>query len=1112
MSPASKKPTSGEPRDDDLPVVLGHGARHGGDVSHRCGASLRDAADGEWPASPRSTRPRSCVRSASGPATSRRSSADRRWAGRGRAGRQGRAAERRRFGARCSAWSWRRSTPRWRPRRKAAAQRDCALAERPRTSPGPPPRRGQAAGPSPSQPPDGTGHPRAGGAGAVVPPRAGAPRRRTVALSVGHGPAPPRRPTTGGPPSCGSRIATDLATFVELAPAAGPPPEPPLARLGPALAGGLSGMILEDAGRLQIRLGLAVPPSRRRATVALPRRRPCGVPLGARARRGHAPERSRDRGAHRLPAGDRGARAALACSGRARESGSGRCERRSWRRSAGPSGGPWRSRHSSSAAGSCSSCCHSSPADGRGHRDPGLARRSRCSCSAADARGRAVHRRPSCWRRLLALAAAGLAGSWLDLALVREATEDEDVDRGWRAGSPLRPRGRSRIRLARASPDAARARLWRRARHQRRPTTSSSRPATRASRSSDADLRPRARRRCRRRAVAWLVGETVGAAGGAPGGGGRTGADRPARVVPAGRLARAAWRRSCSTSAVIVGLTLPFLLSLGRTWEHVRALRPRAGRHRPARRPPSCCSSRLDPRARDPRCRPRVARERVDRGGRSRLSRDVTEAARRASERSRRGPERPLLHCPPIAAVHPRRGVIDGGARRRNGSDLRRPSATPSARSSTTRSSSSGIQLAVIYWMHALARGVVLGVPGHAGPVGQPARAVPRRRRSSSSSRRSSSRSRSSPTGSSGPQERIGDVYERNLAEEAMLAEIEAIPHCPTCDRRVEAAWIICPTCRTRLNRVCPNCTRLVGLDWSLCAWCGREFERHDQIAASADRADREPADARGAAGRRARGRERADPPHGPAPRAGPRTKPRTVDRAAPMPEDRPEEPARRDHPAAGLGLTTFTIEGRQRARPVRRRLARDVHRRGMASPSTRSASAASPAACCSSSGCWRCRSGSSSSAAPRRSSAARPARPTPARRRSSSSSPSSPISRLAGFVVGLPLVADRGSIPVPVGRPDRRVIVQAGVFRGVVAADGRRARRAALAPRWGSSAGPPNAARGMLGGAVLAGPVILRDPIVGYVAVQIAGVAPASPLPPTGTTPGSRCTSSRGP
>lgn len=51
-----------------------------------------------------------------------------------------------------------------------------------------------------------------------------------------------------------------LVQFVDLAPTGGPPPEPPLARLGPSLAGGLSGLILEDAGRLQIRLGLAVPP------------------------------------------------------------------------------------------------------------------------------------------------------------------------------------------------------------------------------------------------------------------------------------------------------------------------------------------------------------------------------------------------------------------------------------------------------------------------------------------------------------------------------------------------------------------------------------------------------------------------------------------------------------------------------------------------------------------------------------------------------------------------------------------------------------------------------------------------------------------------------------
>ena len=71
------------------------------------------------------------------------------------------------------------------------------------------------------------------------------------------------------------------------------------------------------------------------------------------------------------------------------------------------------------------------------------------------------------------------------------------------------------------------------------------------------------------------------------------------------------------------------------------------------------------------------------------------------------------------------------------------------------------------------------------------------------------------------PQEKIGEIYERNLAEEALLAEVESIRTCPTCARRVNEEWIICPTCRTRLNRVCANCGRLVGLDWSLCAGRG---------------------------------------------------------------------------------------------------------------------------------------------------------------------------------------------------------------------------------------------------------------------------------------------------
>jgi len=122
------------------------------------------------------------------------------------------------------------------------------------------------------------------------------------------------------------------------------------------------------------------------------------------------------------------------------------------------------------------------------------------------------------------------------------------------------------------------------------------------------------------------------------------------------------------------------------------------------------------------------------------------------------------------------------------------------------------------------------------------------------------------------PHEKIGDVYERNLAEEALLAEVEAIRTCPACHRRINDEWIICPSCRTRLNRVCANCGRLVGLDWSLCAWCGKDFERGDiaafqPIAPGADDLDRiESATSRSTRGTRSGGSRPASPPP-PAPR-----------------------------------------------------------------------------------------------------------------------------------------------------------------------------------------------------------------------------------------------------
>jgi len=50
-----------------------------------------------------------------------------------------------------------------------------------------------------------------------------------------------------------------VVSFRELGPPAGPPAEPPLNRLGPTFSGALSGLILEDAGRLAIRLAQVAP-------------------------------------------------------------------------------------------------------------------------------------------------------------------------------------------------------------------------------------------------------------------------------------------------------------------------------------------------------------------------------------------------------------------------------------------------------------------------------------------------------------------------------------------------------------------------------------------------------------------------------------------------------------------------------------------------------------------------------------------------------------------------------------------------------------------------------------------------------------------------------------
>ena len=167
---------------------------------------------------------------------------------------------------------------------------------------------------------------------------------------------------------------------------------------------------------------------------------------------------------------------------------------------------------------------------------------------------------------LAVIAAAALVGSWLDLALVREATEDEDVDRGWRI---VRPSilGALAIRLAAHLPTviAAGYGFIRVVNVAYEEFTSPGDPGIPIAdrvliRVPDVMLIV---------GLAWLIGETLGALA----------ARRAATGTRATTALAASVRQLLSprglatlalTSAVLAGLLFAFVLAASRAWDHLR--------------------------------------------------------------------------------------------------------------------------------------------------------------------------------------------------------------------------------------------------------------------------------------------------------------------------------------------------------------------------------------------------------------------------------------------------------------------------------------------------------------------------------------------------------------
>jgi RNA polymerase subunit RPABC4/transcription elongation factor Spt4 len=73
------------------------------------------------------------------------------------------------------------------------------------------------------------------------------------------------------------------------------------------------------------------------------------------------------------------------------------------------------------------------------------------------------------------------------------------------------------------------------------------------------------------------------------------------------------------------------------------------------------------------------------------------------------------------------------------------------------------------------------------------------------------------------PRYTLDEAYEHALGQEAMLQDIEERYICPSCRRKTEANFLLCPHCHTQLRQLCTTCGEIINLNWNVCPYCGEE-------------------------------------------------------------------------------------------------------------------------------------------------------------------------------------------------------------------------------------------------------------------------------------------------
>jgi hypothetical protein len=71
------------------------------------------------------------------------------------------------------------------------------------------------------------------------------------------------------------------------------------------------------------------------------------------------------------------------------------------------------------------------------------------------------------------------------------------------------------------------------------------------------------------------------------------------------------------------------------------------------------------------------------------------------------------------------------------------------------------------------------------------------------------------------PPEYLDDVRERELEIKAMEERLSRRDsHCPVCRAEVDASFLVCPICTTKLRQACATCRAPLEALWQVCPYC----------------------------------------------------------------------------------------------------------------------------------------------------------------------------------------------------------------------------------------------------------------------------------------------------